>query len=103
MANAKKNSPVEKIALQCTECKQKNYTTRKNRRNIAGKLELRSKMFKKIGRYFKESFAEMKKVSWPGRTEVLQSAKIVIISTIAFALILGLVDFILLRGLYLIF
>ncbi len=60
-------------------------------------------MFKKIGRYFKESFAEMKKVSWPGRAEVLQSAKIVIISTIAFALILGLVDFILLRGLYLIF
>ena len=59
-------------------------------------------MFKKIGRYFKESFAEMK-ISWPGRTEVLQSAKIVIISTIAFALILGLVDFILLRGLYLIF
>ena len=40
MANAKKNSPVEKIALQCTECKQKNYTTSKNRRNIAGKLEL---------------------------------------------------------------
>ena len=60
-------------------------------------------MFKKIGRYFNESFADMKKVSWPGRTEVLQSAKIVIISTIAFALILGLVDFILLRGLYLIF
>ena len=40
MANAKKNSPVEKIALQCTECKQKNYTTQKNRRNTAGKLEL---------------------------------------------------------------
>ena len=60
-------------------------------------------MFKKIGRYFKECVAEMKKVSWPGRTEVLQSVKIVIISTICFAIILGLVDFILLRGLYLIF
>ena len=60
-------------------------------------------MFKKIGRYFKECVAEMKKVSWPARTEVLQSAKIVIISTICFAIILGLVDFILLRGLYLIF
>ncbi len=40
MANAKKNTPVEKIALQCTECKQKNYTTQKNRRNTTGKLEL---------------------------------------------------------------
>ena len=45
----------------------------------------------------------MKKVSWPGRAEVLQSARIVILSTIVFAVILGLVDFILLRGLYLVF
>ena len=27
MASSKKKGPVEKIALQCTECKQKNYTT----------------------------------------------------------------------------
>ncbi|MCI6443280.1 MAG: 50S ribosomal protein L33, partial [Spirochaetia bacterium] len=27
------------IALQCTECKRKNYTTYKNRKNITGKLE----------------------------------------------------------------
>lgn len=60
-------------------------------------------MFKKIGKYFKECYLEMKKVSWPSHVEVLQSAKIVIISTICFAIILGLVDFVLLRGLYLIF
>lgn len=36
----KKKGPVEKIALQCTECKRKNYTTEKNRRNTPGKLEL---------------------------------------------------------------
>ncbi|HHT80062.1 MAG: 50S ribosomal protein L33 [Sphaerochaeta sp.] len=40
MGEAKKKGPVEKIALQCTECKQKNYTTEKNRRNMQGKLEL---------------------------------------------------------------
>ncbi len=40
MASSKKKGPVEKIALQCTECKQKNYTTQKNRRNTPGKLEL---------------------------------------------------------------
>lgn len=60
-------------------------------------------MFKRIGKYFKECWLEMKKVSWPGRAEVLQSAKIVIFSTVVFAIILGLVDFILLRGIYLIF
>jgi len=29
------------IALACTECKERNYTTQKNRRNDPGRLELR--------------------------------------------------------------
>jgi large subunit ribosomal protein L33 len=37
MAKAKANS--ELIALQCTECDRRNYTTSKNRRNTQGKLE----------------------------------------------------------------
>ena len=37
---ASKKQVVELIALQCTECKRKNYTTKKNRRNMQGKLEL---------------------------------------------------------------
>jgi len=36
---SKKKSATEIIALQCSECKQKNYTTYKNRKNITGKLE----------------------------------------------------------------
>ncbi len=36
---SKKKGPVEKIALQCSECKRKNYTTEKNRKNIQGKME----------------------------------------------------------------
>ena len=36
---SKKKSAVEIIALQCTECKRKTYTTSKNRKNITGKLE----------------------------------------------------------------
>ena len=40
MAKAKKGA-VELIALQCTTCKRKNYTTTKNRRNVQGKLELK--------------------------------------------------------------
>jgi large subunit ribosomal protein L33 len=38
---AKSKGTVELIALQCNECKRKNYTTKKNRRNIQGKLELK--------------------------------------------------------------
>ena len=36
---ANKKAVVELIALQCSECKRKNYTTHKNRRNTQEKLE----------------------------------------------------------------
>ncbi len=37
---ASKKQVVELIALQCSECMRKNYTTSKNRRNTQEKLEL---------------------------------------------------------------
>ncbi len=37
---ATKRTAVELIALQCSECKRKNYTTKKNRKNTQQKLEL---------------------------------------------------------------
>ncbi len=58
---------------------------------------------KKIARYFKECWLEMKKVSWPNRQVVLHSTWIVIISTIVFAVVLGVVDIVLGLGLDLIF
>ena len=57
----------------------------------------------KIARYFKECWLEMKKVSWPNRQVVLHSTWIVIISTIVFAVVLGVVDIVLGLGLDLIF
>ena len=36
---SKKGGSVEKIALECSECKRKNYTTFKNRKNMQGKME----------------------------------------------------------------
>lgn len=58
---------------------------------------------KKLIRYFKESHLELKKVVWPTRETVVSSTKVVLVSTLIFAVVLGLVDFLLLRGLYLIF
>ena len=43
---ASKKQVVELIALQCSECKRRNYTTQKNRRNTQEKLE-----FKKYCRF----------------------------------------------------
>ena len=36
---ASKKQVVELVALQCSECKRRNYTTSKNRRNTQEKLE----------------------------------------------------------------
>ncbi|TFG65118.1 MAG: preprotein translocase subunit SecE [Spirochaetales bacterium] len=58
---------------------------------------------KKIAQFFKESFSELKKVVWPSRSEVASSTKVVLISVIIFAVILGLVDFLLLFGIDLVF
>jgi preprotein translocase subunit SecE len=48
---------------------------------------------KKIISFFQESFAELKKVTWPSREETVSSTKVVLVSTIIIAAMLGLVDF----------
>jgi preprotein translocase subunit SecE len=57
----------------------------------------------KIIRFFKESFGELKKVTWPSREEVTSSTKVVLVSTVLIAIALGLVDFLIFRGIDLIF
>jgi preprotein translocase subunit SecE len=52
---------------------------------------------KKIILFFQESFAELKKVTWPNREEVIASTKVVLVSTLIIAALLGLVDFILFK------
>ncbi|MCL2212037.1 MAG: preprotein translocase subunit SecE [Treponema sp.] len=53
---------------------------------------------KKIIQFFKESYAELKKVVWPGRDDVISSVKVVIVSTVVVAAVLGLIDMLLLLG-----
>lgn len=53
--------------------------------------------------FFKDSYAELKKVVWPSRDEVASSTKVVLISVAMFAVALGVVDFLLLRGIDLLF
>jgi preprotein translocase subunit SecE len=53
---------------------------------------------KKFIKYFKESRLELKKVVWPSREAVVSSTKVVIISTVIVAIFLGLIDFLLLKG-----
>jgi preprotein translocase subunit SecE len=58
---------------------------------------------KKIIQFVKESYAELRKVMWPCKEDVISSVKVVIISTIIIAAALGLIDLLLLFGIRAIF
>jgi len=58
---------------------------------------------KKIIQFFKDSIAELKKVTWPSRDEVLASTRVVIIAVLLTALVMGIVDVILYQGLHFVF
>jgi preprotein translocase subunit SecE len=58
---------------------------------------------KKIIRFFQESYAELKKVTWPSREDVASSTKVVLVSIVLIALALGFVDYLLFQGIELVF
>jgi len=58
---------------------------------------------RRIVQFMKESYAELRKVIWPSRDDVVSSVKVVIISVIIISALLGLVDLLLLFGVQAIF
>ncbi|MCL2608700.1 MAG: preprotein translocase subunit SecE [Treponema sp.] len=58
---------------------------------------------RKLVQFAKESYAELRKVIWPSREDVISSVKVVLISTLVVAAVLGLIDFLLLLGIDAIF
>jgi preprotein translocase subunit SecE len=57
----------------------------------------------KIVSFFKECIAELKKVVWPSKDDVISSVKVVLISTIVIAVVLGLLDLLFVTGMNLMF
>jgi len=57
----------------------------------------------KIFQFFKECVAELRKVVWPTRDDVISSVKVVVVSTIIIAALLGLLDAALVAGMNLVF
>lgn len=49
-------------------------------------------MFQKIGGFFTEIFLELKKVTWPPRSEVFQAGMVVMIATAFLALLIFVID-----------
>lgn len=59
-------------------------------------------MFKKFTTYIKNSFIELKKVSWPTEKQTINNTLLVVGISLAVAAFLGLIDFFLTRILQLI-
>jgi len=57
----------------------------------------------KIVQFCKECVAELRKVVWPTRDDVISSVKVVVVSTIVIACLLGLLDALLVAGVNLVF
>ncbi|MCX7027971.1 MAG: preprotein translocase subunit SecE [Spirochaetes bacterium] len=58
---------------------------------------------KKIIQFFKDSYTELSRVVWPSREDVISSTKVVLISTVAVAMLLGFIDFLLVIGIEVVF
>jgi len=58
---------------------------------------------RKIVQFAKESYAELRKVIWPNKEDVISSVKVVLISTAIVAAVLGFIDMLLLFGIRAIF
>lgn len=60
-------------------------------------------LLKKLIGFVRNSYAELKKVTWPSREEVGSSTRVVLISVVIFAIILGTLDYLFLAGIDLLF
>jgi preprotein translocase subunit SecE len=58
---------------------------------------------KKIIQFFKDSYAELRKVVWPSKEDVIASTKVVLVSTVVMAAVLGFIDYLLVIGIDVIF
>lgn len=58
---------------------------------------------RKIVAFFKDSYAELRKVVWPTREEVGSSTRVVLVSVVIFAAVLGIIDYVFLTAIDLLF
>ena len=62
-----------KITLACTECKQRNYNTMKNKKNSPDRLE-------------------MKKVVWPSKKQIINNTVVVAVVVVVAAVLIMVLD-----------
>ena len=93
-----------KVMLACTECKQRNYNSMKNKKNTPDRIELNKYcrfckkhtgfvgFFKRIGLAFRNMWHELRKVTWPTREKLVNYSVIVVLFMLFMMVIIGLLD-----------
>ena len=88
-----------KITLACTECKQRNYNTFKNKKNDPDRNENKEKKTGRFGQFFKEVSGEVKKLSWPTKKEIVSYTLTVIAFILLMAVVIYALDLVFGEGL----
>ena len=76
--NVKASADEVKATAKAAESKQKNK---------------KPNVFKRLGKFFKDTAGEMKKVVWTPKAEVSKNSKLVIATVVIVALIIAVIDF----------
>ena len=79
-----------KITLACTECKQRNYNTFKNKKNDPDRLEFRKKL--NIKQYLKEMWGEVKKLTWLSVGDLVKHTAMVFVVVLVMSAVIWLLD-----------
>ena len=77
-----------KITLACTECKQRNYNTFKNKKNDPDRLEFRLN----LKQYLKEMMGEVKKLTWLSVGDLVKHTAMVFVVVLAMSAVIWLLD-----------
>ena len=83
-----------KITLACTECKQRNYNTTKNKKNnpdpvsythltLPTNREVKG-FAANVAKFFRDTKSELKKVVWPSKADI-KTNTVVVLVTVAIA------------------
>ena len=83
-----------KITLACTECKQRNYNTTKDKKTHPDRMETKKYCrFCKTHTLHKEGVtAEFKKISWPERTDLIKQSIAVLCTSVVVGVIIAIID-----------
>ena len=72
---------------------------KKEKKEVAKKKAKGPGLFARIGKFFREVFGEVKKISWPTTKELLSYTLTVLAFIVLMSIVIGVLDFVLGKGL----